>query len=216
MHLDSRREDRMKHKDVRYEEWKNTVNEMGLSVNTGISYEMIIGKYRNQNVAIDEIDLGGGDDPHILKTRYEVYFENPPMILLYIRRHFPYSPRYSSFETYGKHVRDIHLDNPQLLQGLVIKGNNENAIKSILDSSICNRIMNIKDSLYEMEVGHGHWKPVYGTHKWGRIEIEIEPKARYIDSQSLQKTKGNAPKFKSILDTLIDIVEKIETYTPYI
>jgi len=193
----------MKHKEwlPRYEEWKKTANEMGFN-ETG--YGMIIGKYRNHNVDIDQIGLGDSDSAD-LKTRYRVNFENPQMILLYIKKRF--SGHGSSLSK--EYIRDIHLDNPQLLQGLVIKGNNENAIKSILDSSICNRIMNIKDSLYEMEVGHG--KPVHGKHKW--LQIEIEPNvARFIDSRSLQETKGNALKFRLILDTIIDIVEKIETY----
>jgi hypothetical protein len=192
-----------------YEEWKKTANEMGFNETDNMRHKRIVGKYRNKNVTIDEIDLGSSESEN-LKTRYRIDFQNSQMILLHIRRSFPHSFRYSSL---GKRIRDIQLDDPQLLQGLVIKGNNENAIKSILDSSICNRIMSIKDSLYEMEIGYG--KLGYGKHKWLPIGMEIEPNAvRFIDSRSLQDTKGNAVEFRLILDTLIDIVEKIEAHTP--
>jgi hypothetical protein len=45
-------------------------------------------------------------------------------------------------------------------------------------------------------------------------EVEIVPNAlRYLDSHELIETKGNPVRFKLILDTSIDIVEKIEANT---
>jgi len=211
---------RMKHKrwSPLYKEWKKTASEMGLNK---IDHTTIIGNYRNHNVTIDEIDVGTEGEEGwqtVLKTRYRVDFENPRMILLYIKKSFSLRGYFSwswAPPLSKKYIRDIHLDNPQLLEGLVMKGNNENAIKSILDSSICNRIMNIKDTLYEMEIGYGKY---LRPRSWrDHPEMQMEPnEVRYIDSRSLSKTKRNALKFKSIVDTLIDIVEKVETYTPSI
>jgi hypothetical protein len=44
---------------------------------------------------------------------------------------------------------------------------------------------------------------------------EMKPdEAHYVDTQTLGRTKGDVERFRSIIDTLIDIVEKIEAYTP--
>lgn len=181
----------------RYEEWKRTSSTMGLKE----IERTIIGNYRNHNVTIDEIDLGDKDSP-ILKTRYRIALENPQKILLYIEKRFTSGSTGASLP--NKYIQDIHFDDSQFRQGLVIKGNKEKYIQSILDSSIQKEIMNIKSTLHELEIGYG--KPL-GTS----VEIEIEPNAfRYVDSQSLTCIKGNAVKFQLILDTLIDIVEKIE------
>ncbi|MDQ1281243.1 MAG: hypothetical protein QG670_2507 [Thermoproteota archaeon] len=74
-----------------------------------------------------------------------------------------------------------------LLRGLVIKGNNENDIKSIFDPNVCKRIMNIKDTLYRLEIGYGK-KVSETTH-----DVEIGPNALcIIDSQSYLEGKVNA------------------------
>lgn len=145
-----------------YEELRRTATEIGFN---DMDNEIIrkyrasnrndrvfFGKYRNHNVTIDEIDVG--EESPIYRTRYRVDFENSQTILLSIRKSFPASFEYSSLE---KFTQEIHL-NDSHLKGLVIRGNREDEIKSILDASIRNRVMSIKDTFGKMEIGYG--KPV--------------------------------------------------------
>ena len=104
-----------------------------------------------------------------------------------------------------KQLRNIQLNDPQL-EGLVISGNKEDYIKSILDSSIQSRLMTLKDTLGYMEIGCGEYV--------GTFKVEIMPNAaHYVDSRSLRETKFD-PKLQLIVDTLVDVIEKIEAYTP--
>jgi hypothetical protein len=67
--------------------------------------------------------------------------------------------------------------------------------------------MSARHTLYEVYIGY--------VKIIRLIETKIETnEARYVDSQSLHETKGNAERFRLIIDTLIDIVEKIEKLTP--
>ena len=172
----------------------------------------LVGTYRDHEVRIDEVDVtAGGEGSAHLKTRYWVTFENPKMLLLYMKKRFTVPWNRGSLVS-EKYFRDIHIDNP-LTKGLVLRGNNENDIESILDADICNRIMKIKDTLFELEIGYGKYV-VTEEYPPSGYEVEIVPNAlRYLDSHELVDTKGNAVRFKLILDTLIDIVEKIEAKT---
>lgn len=63
--------------------------------------------------------------------------------------------------------------------------------------------MTIKDTLFEIEIG-------YGKHI-GAFKVEIMPNiAHYIDTRTLQETKWHPERFRLIIDTLIEIIEKIE------
>lgn len=186
------------------EEWKRTAYEMGFDW----IGNKVFGKYRNHNVTIDEINEGSeGDAVFQYYTRYRVDFENPKMILLHIRRGFPHTARLlSSLEG---NIQNIHISDPQF-EGLVIRGNRENDIKTILDSSIRSRLMKIKVTLFDMEIGYGKHTGFGFSHK-----VEIIPNvAHYIDTLSFPRTRRDPEKFQFIVDTLIDIVERIESYTP--
>ncbi|MDQ1280823.1 MAG: hypothetical protein QG670_2086, partial [Thermoproteota archaeon] len=188
-----------------YEEWERIASAMRL---TEMDHE-VIGNYRNHNVIIAEIASGREG---LIKTRYSVDFENTRMILLYIKKSFALPRGYES-SLRKKYVKDIKMDDPQFLEGLVIKGNNENAANSILNLSIRNKIKNIQDTFYELEIGYGK----FHSYPWPPNKIDIEPNIiRYVDSRSLEETEANAVKFKWILDALIDMVEKVEKYNSQI
>ncbi len=103
-----------------------------------------------------------------------------------------------------KYIQDILVKNP-LLKGLELKGNYENAIRTILDSDICEKIRKIGNSFYELEIGYG--TPPLGS----AFYLQVEPNVvRYLDTQRIEDTMTNPEKFKMILDVLIDIAEKIE------
>ncbi|MDQ1279488.1 MAG: hypothetical protein QG670_750 [Thermoproteota archaeon] len=200
--------EKMSHKKqlLQDEELKKSAFEMGFNERSCVlAFNYIgrefIGNYRNHKVTIDEV---GGSGEESSWTRYRVDFENPQMFLLYIRRSFPHGYAYSSLM---KHILNIELNDPQF-DGLVISGNKEDYIKSILDSSIRSRLMTLKDTLWYMEIG-------YGEHT-GAFKVEIMPNAaRYMDTRTLDKTKFD-PKLQLILNTLVDVVEKIEAYAPYV
>jgi hypothetical protein len=101
----------------------------------------------------------------------------------------------------------------EFLKGLIIKGSNEDELNIILDSHICNGIMKMKKNLGAIEVGRGRFKAFDGP----RTLIGIEPDlAVYVDRRSLQEMKRNVVEFRFALDTLIDLVEKMERSVPYI
>ena len=231
----------MKHKEwlPRYEEWKKTANEMGLNE----SANTIVGDYRNHHVKISEIDEGqhelaraqGDDAITVLRTHCYVEFENQKKIMMRIRK----NTIYSRYEEWGfRDLQHIRVEDPDFDHEFIVKGNNENAIKSILDSSLCNKIIHFKNVVSS---GHMSWRQYtinyrfaievgclssfggkiwsYGTYPSNISITDLFPNtetsnlARYIDPRPLSETKGNAVKFKLILDTLIDIVEKLETNT---
>jgi len=187
----------------RYERWKKIAAEMGLEESTNFS--IVEGKYRNHHVEIDEIDIadhigGGDDDTPELKTRYIVELENNKPVLMYLKKHFSLPIRNQKLSK--DYVHDIKIDEGDFDGEFVIKGNSESDIREILDPSIRSKIMNTRNSLYEIYIGY---------RKNYRPDAEIESQnIRYVDSRSLYETKGNAERFQLIIDTLIDIVEKIE------
>jgi hypothetical protein len=108
-----------------------------------------IGTYRNHNVAIDNIGIGGMDDTEpFYKARYSVDFDNKPGILVFIKRNSLFGAR----SELGKNIRTIH--RPKLeFDGLELKGNKEDEIKDILDSAICTKIIGLKYTMYQIEIG---------------------------------------------------------------
>jgi hypothetical protein len=197
--------------EIDYNQSRHQVNEPSERDHSRHRVNELVGTYRDHEVRIDEINVtAGGEGSAHLKTRYWVTFENPKMILLYMKKRF-ITPWNRGSLVSEKYIRDIHVDNP-LLKGLVLKGNNENDTTSILDAEICNKIREIKDTLFELEIGYGKYV-VTEEYPPNGYEVEIVPNAlRYLDSRELTDTKDNAVRFKLILDTLIAIVEKIEDY----
>ncbi len=211
-----------------YEKWKKTLAEMGFHETS----QGVMGRYRNHGVKIDSIEVEGGEFPYHL-TRYGVDFENRHMLFLFIRRALSHPLSYYSLfqkiynPTREGYDRDLEFSSPQL-EGLIIKGNKEDEIRSILDSSIQNRLRNIKDNLCSLEIGYGHLsgidkveiKPNGVAYIDSRslsetLRMELMPNVlHYIDFRSYAETVLNLDSFQYILDTLIDIVERIESYTP--
>jgi len=184
----------------RYERWKKIATEMGLEESD--SYSIVEGYYRKHHVKIDEIDIANGDeseDSQVLKTRYIVEFENPKPVLMYLKKHFSFPIR----NVLSKDYHDIKIGKGEFDEEFVIKGNNESDIKEILDPSIRSKIINARNTLYEVYIG-------YTKNYLSGREIEAQNTATYIDSRSLYWTKANAERFQMIIDTLINIVEKIE------
>lgn len=52
--------------------------------------------------------------------------------------------------------------------------------------------------------------------RWRFVEKNAysNDEAHYVDNQTLDRTKEDAARFQAIIDIMIDIVEKIEAYTP--
>lgn len=85
--------------------------------------------------------------------------------------------------------------DPEFDRKFVVKGDNESEIRVILDPSIRQKIMLIKN--FNLEINTNNSNVAY-----------------YVDFHSISATKQEAARLRLILDTLIDIVEKIETYSP--
>jgi hypothetical protein len=74
-------------------------------------------------------------------------------------------------------------------------------------------VRKIKSTFDELEVGCGRQDSYRLSNR--ENEVETEPNVlRYVDSHEFSDTMYDAVRFKLVLDTLIDIVERIETYTP--
>lgn len=187
-----------------YEEWKKTINEMGLkeSLNpkcpeaTGTA---ATGNYRNHHIEICQLDYATHDNdtdeyPEY-KTRYIVKTENPERIQIYLKnRHYTHKLG-KWWEEDGGYIKEIKVNEPEFDYIFQIKvGNEVSDIKQILNPSIRAKIKNLRYTLYELYIGY--------TLTLNNL--------CYIDSQPTHETK----EFRFIVDTLIDIVEKIETYTP--
>lgn len=181
----------------KYREWERVTEGMGLSENGDI----VTGKYRSHKILVDEINLGDEESSNI-KTRYRVSLDNPRQILLYIKKSFPFSFAQAPAGS-GKLLRDINVDDPSFAQ-FVVKGNREEEVKTILDDSARDMIIRSGSDLHQIEVGH-----VY--YEFGQSEPDAEFNIDcFVDSKPLRDTKADAAKFSMILDTLLDIVEKVE------
>jgi len=133
-----------------------------------------------------EIYLGSKDEGQI--TGYCVQFENPEEIVMHLYKESLYSKigrRLSVQE------QDIKVNDPEFDQKFVIKGNRPLSLQAILDPSIRNKIMNTKD-----------------------FHILIDEKQPNVAHYWENGFVTNTERLRSVLDLMIDIVEKIEAYTP--
>ncbi|MCJ7635176.1 DUF3137 domain-containing protein [Candidatus Bathyarchaeota archaeon] len=192
-----------------YEEWKKTINEMGLhEPEHPVLYDepclqmRIEGDYRNRHVTISEYDYSDAENPIMNNIFYDVEFENSKNIIIYIKKRHgvPFGPivRWSRM---GDIVQDIELGDPEFDKEFSLKGNKETEIKMIMDQFIRNKILDIK-SFYLAEIGHP-----YSESPELKAVSNI---ARYIDAKPLGAVKLDVKRFRLTLDTMIDIVEKIE------
>lgn len=101
-------------------------------------------------------------------------------------------------------IHDIELGDPKFDKEFLLKGNKESETKTIMDQSIRDKIANIWH-FYEVEIGHPYIEPLERK--------EGSSIARSLDAQPLATVKLDARRFRLIVDTMIDIVEKIEANT---
>ena len=187
-----------------FEEWKKIVTEMGLEESKkrdtyGNINPQITGDYRNHHLRIDEYEMGGEYSSSL--THYNVEFENPQTILMSIGKRSIFFPilTYPPYLWKGKNIR---MNDSEFDDKFFVRGNKESEVRAILDSSIRSKIRNIRDFNIIIEL-----------HKIKNFNKLINL-AQHVDFHSLSKTKQGAERFKEIIDTVIDIVEKIEAYTP--
>lgn len=215
-----------------YQDWITTLTEMGLEEYSNLSPPLIGGNYRKHHIEIFEVTYRSeshGDDASsgdTIQTYYNVELENPQNIMMEIKKRSFFSSRSRS--------KDIKIDTA-FDKEFSVKGTDETKITDILDSFIRNKIMKIRGfnlvigvdkphdrSRYRSQTGILYSLPTLSeaTIRIGlesRIRKGLESKydanlARHVDSQPLVEIKRDAEKFRAILDTLIDIIEKVETY----
>jgi len=122
-------------------------------------------------------------------TSYDIELENPEKIRIRLRRY----RFYSDFVLWEKDLHRIDMGDPEFDQEFALKGNKENIIRSIFDPYIRKKLMDLKNTFYELE-----------------ISITTPEVIHYIDDRRLEENILNVERFSSIVNTSIDIVEKIE------
>lgn len=213
-----------------YQDWIKTITEMGLEEYSNLSPPFIGGNYRKHRIEIFEVTFRSeshGDDASsadTIQTYYDVELENPQKIMMEIKKR--------SFFSFGSRSNNIKI-NTIFDKEFSVKGTDENKITNILEPSICNKILTIRGfnlvigvdklldrSRYRSQTGILYSLPTLSeaTLRIGlesRVRKGLESKydthlARHVDSQPLVEIKWDANRFRAIIDTIIDIVEKIE------
>lgn len=124
--------------------------------------------------------------------------------------------------------RDIRVNDSAFDKQFSVKGNNESEVRTILGSSIRGKIMNIRDfnviigflkrkDSIESGSSSNYIPKSLPSWVWKLIQpfcVFVTNVAQHVDYGSFSKTKEEPERFRAIIDTMIDIVEKIETYTP--
>jgi hypothetical protein len=179
------------------EEWRKTASEMGIAeirepepLNAlgryiGTKYQRgecpVEGNYRNHSISIYEVIHNKGGDSSWTETVYDVKFNNPKMILMQIKKR-----SVLSVFTQSIHTGDFEFD-----QEFQLKGNRESEIEAILDQPIRNKMMRIS--------------------KFNIVISEKNPYvAHYSERGSILHTKEDPERFRAIVETMVNIVEKIE------
>jgi len=155
--------------------WHRFAAEMGLNCK-GKAFPSMWGDYRNYHVEIRLIS-----DTENRYTEYRVEFENPKVILISVYEESFFRKVEKAFG-----MQDIELNDPEFDRKFVVKGNEENGVKAVLESSIRCKMMKIKNF---------------------RIIINRrEPNVAYSQQPGLVSDA----RLRSVLDIMIDVVEKIE------
>jgi len=162
------------------EVWHRFAAEMGLYCK-GRAFPSMWGNYRNRHVEISLMQESTDEAPRRY-TEYRVEFENPKGILMSVYRE-------SFFRKVGKAfgMQDIELNDPEFDQKFVVMGNDENAVKTVLEPSIRSKMMKVKN--FRMVINRR------------------EPNAAYSQQPGLVT---DIARLRYVLDTMIDVVEKIE------
>ena len=139
-------------------------------------------------------------------------------------------PRYLQLMPYLLIIvgRDIRINDSEFDKQFSVKGNKENVVRAILDPSIRGKIMMIRDfnviigllkrkDSSESGSNSNHVPKSLPSWVWKMIQphvVFVPDVAQHVDYGSLSKIKQEPERFRAIIDTMIDIVEKIEKYTP--
>lgn len=196
-----------------FDTWRNTAVEMGFSevsdqyygfetvvdpeygaLSQGeirfLSYTPFHWTYRGHSVYIYTTEF---------MTHYDVEFENPETILLKLKSH-----RAHISHLFVKNFQRMSLGDSAFDKAFTLSGNKESHIKAIFDPHIRSRLIDLKDTFFELT-----------NMRWHRRAMSRNPKViSYTDYRRLEENLTDARKFRLIVDTVMDIVEKIEANTP--
>lgn len=218
-----------------YEAFEKTVFEMGLTESR--TRNEIMGEYRNHHIRIVAWDWGDSESSS-WRTEY-MEFENPQTILMGVGRRLLGSSL--TQDVYLEEGKNIMMNDSEFDRRFLVKSNKESEVRAILDQSIRNKIMNIKEfnliigftdirriseSNSNSQIQNSNYVPKYKKwiDPWNRLFrglrlgsgiVFVINVAKHIDFHHYRyEKKEDANRFKTLIDTMIDIVEKIETFTP--
>jgi hypothetical protein len=173
-----------------YIKWRTTAAEMGLKEEDAKwlldkPSAQVMGSYRNHYIRIFQTDKGDQKQDYYAHDYYTNYdIELKNHVLIDLRL------KPSAFLSL---TPDITAGDPEFDNRFEVKGTSKSDIRAILDSSLRDKIMSLGNiSLIKVSVNLAH----YEFH------------------HPVERIKTNAEQFKDIVNTLIDIVERIETYIP--
>lgn len=199
-----------KTKIAKAEDWLKFATELGFEILENQS-PAVGGDYRNHHVEVYG-DPRFMDDLGEVMTRYVVEFKNRNRIVIYLRKRslftFIRNRQFSHWTIHQLKVGDNTFDNKFLIQGF-----NEQEVKAVLDFSIRTKLLNLRSTFYEVEIGHeAELKSLElaNTDTYRRESFMDTNQAWYVDEIPFLETITNTPRFISIIDTMIDIAEKIE------
>lgn len=129
------------------EKWRTTAAEMGLSeledrrrfLIRDKDWEPVVGRYRNHQIRIFEIDASSSAEGYDPYTIYDIEFANPATIQIRLAERSRINRFFSL-----RDVTDITLDDPDFDQQFIVRGNKESDIKAILESIIRCKIMSLE------------------------------------------------------------------------
>ena len=110
------------------------------------------------------------------------------------------SPSYDSWQRESSilhEMTDIQVGDDKFDRSIFLKGNKESDIIAILDQSIREKIMSVTYPRFNLTIA----------------EDNLDRASHHV-SGGFSHIKKDAQRFRTVIDLMIDIVEKIEAYTP--
>ncbi|MCJ7633355.1 DUF3137 domain-containing protein [Candidatus Bathyarchaeota archaeon] len=203
-----------------YEEWKKAINKIGLYELDNSKNPDVTGTYRNHHVTIHHRIISGSESDSY-ETHYYVDFDNPKSILFHIkRRSFYMSGEPPAPEFFAKKVKEFKVGDAEFDSKFVVKSNDENLARSILDLPLRDAMNNARNTLSpsrNIEVGYvsAPFDPRNTLSIFDAFSYREEPDiVHYIDPRRLSRVEEDADRIRAILDIMVLIVERIETYNP--
>jgi len=176
---------------------------LGGDTSTTMPVISLEGQYRNRSIVFDACKKLLGTPKKevwdaIASIRFAVQITNPKNFFMLVQPHYPrFTPRYMNTERIVMEINepeigthDIKLQSQEFDSRYVVRSDNEDAVRQILDFDIQDKIMKVEGYSIRIDSDKAYLEEALEHYYW--------------------RFKYGADRYKALIDVTIDIVERIE------